>query len=282
MHAVFATDTAREKLRQESVSQMYAGVREMAGADLASATAEHQRAQAGEILHPERRYAHEVRLENIKKAKTPEELSKLRAEAFEAQSRGEYAGAHAREANALIDLKVQEQYLGNKIKEQMSKSFGNIKIKDPTTGEDHEFTGSTKDILDFLTLRGKQGDSHAGMELEKYVNDIEQFILKSPGSETSKAYMDSFNKYSNKAHVYDWTSHTLGDKSETIPLPSLGGVQLRARQAYTMKALAERDLGRALTWPQFIKIVKEGAKSGYTGAPERLDDALLDVPFQGQ
>jgi hypothetical protein len=176
-----------------------------------------------------------IRLEAIKKLKSPDEIDKLRAETFQATQAGELSEQRSIEINKLLNDKIEAGRLGNvelqkQIDERLTVLFPNTK------GGQDKAQVRARDVLDEMTKRLVAGKTDT-LPREKFITqqeqtavEIEQDILDKPKGDKALSRYQDYNRYSNRSKV------AINDdgKIKFVPISRTGGKQRTAAEVNTL------------------------------------------------
>lgn len=212
-----------EALRQEGIANIFRAVGQ-------TGQAEYMTAMAEKIRHPERQAQYDIAEELIKKSKTPEEIDKLKADAYQAYQSGRLSEQRANEIDRLLDEKEEALRLGNDLRVAELDEYLTVLFPSAEGGVEEGLV-KAGDIARIMA--GAAGESDLPerkflTQQEQQAVAIEETIRDRPKSDAALAQYQDFNRYSNRPRV----AIKIGNKIEFVDLPRVGGRIITARDVY--------------------------------------------------
>ena len=215
---VARTGLESETLRQQAVGKILGFPGEQAQTELA-------RAQAFRLRNP------------IVTAKTPEEINKIKQQAFQAEQAGLLSEQRRVEIDRLLDAKEQAVKLGNEdlqkqIDERLTVLFPNVE------GGTDEAQVRARDVIAAMS-RSAAGGTPSTLPERKFTTqqeqtavEIEQVIRKKPKGKEALARYEDFNRYSNRTKI----AVSDGKKVKWVPLGTIDGRTVTSKEVYDAAA----------------------------------------------
>jgi hypothetical protein len=226
--SVTQLDTQREALRQESVAGIFR-------AQGLTAQAELMEAQAEQIKHPERKFQYDLALAAFKKAKSPLEIDKLKADTEQARAAGRLSEQRAEEIDRLLDEKKKAIETGNDLRQKQIDEY--LTVLFPSAGGGVEPAQVPASEIAKLMAKDAKSDLPERKFLtaqEQQAASVEEIIRgegiegQGPESAAAVARYNDFNRYSNRNYI----ALNIDGRIDFFDLPKIGGQRITARQVY--------------------------------------------------
>lgn len=220
-------NAANESLRMEGVSNIFRAMGQTAQADYYEALAEKTR-------NPEAAYRQAQTLELIKKMKTPEEVNKLVAEAYQSFQAGRLSQSRYQEIERLSNEMLREKQLGNDVRAAELAEYISVLIPTGTEGEYEEGVMKATDIVELLAgkyagsdIPGRRFEWESSTKEQQEAIEADTIVRDKPNSDEALARYKNFNRYSDKSEVL---VNPTGKKVERVPLERFEGRVVTAKQ----------------------------------------------------